>query len=167
MNNTAYLSLGTNLGNRKKNLEQACFYLSEYISVDKISKVYETEPLYYEKQDYFYNCGVQISCNENPFQLLKLVKKIENQIGRVKSRRYGPRLIDIDIIFFFDQGIESIELKTKNLVIPHLMWRERIFVIEPFMELNISKYINSLIGTEEIEKLKRNQTITFVTELNI
>ena len=88
------------MGNRKNNLKAACNELRKNVSIDKISKVYETEPVHYENQDSFFNCGVQITCSQDPFELLKLIKLIEKKIGRVRSIKHGPRLIDIDIVFF-------------------------------------------------------------------
>ena len=69
------------MGNRNNNLKSACNELRKNVNIEKISKVYETEPLHYENQDPFFNCGVQISCKQDPFELLKLIKLIENQIG--------------------------------------------------------------------------------------
>ena len=155
------------MGNRKDNLKLACSELRKNVNIEKISKVYETEPLHYENQDPFFNCGVQISCNQDPFELLKLIKLIENQIGRVMSIRHGPRLIDIDIVFFQLKGAGNTVIDTALLKIPHPMWRERLFVIEPMTELDISEYMYSLISFDEVEKLKLNQRIFSVTELDI
>ncbi len=167
MNNIAYLSLGTNIGNRKNNLKAACNELRKNVSIDKISKVYETEPVHYENQDPFFNCGLQITCNQDPFELLKLIKLIEKKIGRVKSIKHGPRLIDIDIVFFQSKGVGSTVVTTNLLTIPHPLWKERLFVIKPMSELEIREYMFSLISLDEIEKLKLNQRIFSVTELDI
>ena len=91
----------------------------------------------------------------------------ENQIGRVMSIRHGPRLIDIDIVFFQLKGAVNTVIDTNLLTIPHPMWKERLFVIEPMSELDISEYMHSLISFDEVEKLKLNQRIFSVTELDI
>ena len=83
------------------------------------------------------------------------------------SIRHGPRLIDIDIVFFQLKGAGNTVIDTALLKIPHPMWRERLFVIEPMTELDISEYMYSLISFDEVEKLKLNQRIFSVTELDI
>ena len=92
---------------------------------------------------------------------------IEKKIGRVKSIKHGPRLIDIDIVFFQSKGVGSTVVTTNLLTIPHPLWKERLFVIKPMSELEISEYMFSLISLDEIEKLKLNQRIFSVTELDI
>ena len=125
--NKIILSLGSNIGDKKLNLENA------------IKKVSESEPILYEKQDKFFNLILQINYKKSAVQLLKDLKDTEKKMGRVKTTKYGPRLIDIDIVFFNNQIINS-----KDLVIPHYDWSNRIFVIMPlselFQEFNIQDY---------------------------
>ena len=167
MHNQAYLSLGTNLGDRLKNLEKACIELKQYVVIEKISGVYETEPLHYTEQDTFYNCGLQVSCNLEPLELLSKIKNIEDKIGRVRSIRYGPRVIDIDIIFWKKECVESFSIVSKNLVIPHPMWSDRLFVIRTMSELDIQKWMDSDLEKKNIDITKLNQIITYVCDLDI
>lgn len=167
MDNKVYLSLGTNLGDRLKNLEKACIELKQYVKIEKVSGVYETEPLHYTKQDSFYNCGLQVSCNLEPLDFLSKIKKIENKMGRVNSIRYGPRLIDIDIIFWKKNGAESSSVNSKNLVIPHPKWSERLFVIRTMSELDIQQWVDHDLEKKNIDTTKLNQIITYVCNLNI
>ena len=121
------------------NLENAIKNVSEFSKIIKISSIYESEPILYEKQDKFFNLILQIDYKKSAVQLLKDLKDTEKKMGRVKTLKYGPRLIDIDIVFFNNQIINS-----KDLVIPHYDWSNRIFVIMPlselFQEFNIQDY---------------------------
>ncbi len=137
--NKIILSLGSNIGDKKLNLENAIKKVSEFSKINKISSIYESDPILYEKQDKFFNLILQIDYKKSAVQLLKDLKDTEKKMGRVKTTKYGPRLIDIDIIFFNNQIINS-----KDLVIPHYDWSNRIFVIMPlselFQEFNIRDY---------------------------
>jgi 2-amino-4-hydroxy-6-hydroxymethyldihydropteridine diphosphokinase len=127
---TIYLSLGSNIGNRKKNLEKALIELSKNnIKEIKISSFYETEPVG-PKQRNFYNIAGKFKTNLNPQELLKAVKQIEEKLGRTKTYHWGPRVIDIDILFYGKQIIKS-----KNLVIPHKEIINRAFVLVPMNEI--------------------------------
>ena len=121
---TIYLSLGSNIGNRKRNLEKALTELeNNKIKKIKISSFYETEPVG-PKQRNFYNIAGKFETNLSPQELLKTVKQIEEHLGRIKTYRWGPRLIDIDILFYGKQIIKS-----KNLIIPHKEIVNRAFVL--------------------------------------
>ena len=137
--NKIILSLGSNIGDKKLNLENAIKKISGFSKINKISSIYESEPILYEKQDKFFNLILQIDYKMSAVQLLKDLKDTEKKMGRVKTTKYGPRLIDIDIVFFNNQIINS-----KDLVIPHYDWSNRIFVIKPlselFQEFNIQDY---------------------------
>ncbi len=137
--NKIILSLGSNIGDKKLNLENAIKKISGFSKINKISSIYESEPILYEKQDKFFNLILQIDYKKSAVQLLKDLKDTEKKMGRVKTTKYGPRLIDIDIVFFNNQIINS-----KDLVIPHYDWSNRIFVIMPlselFQEFNIQDY---------------------------
>ena len=115
--NKIILSLGSNIGDKKLNLENAIKKVSEFSKINKISSIYESEPILYEKQDKFFNLILQIDYKKSAVQLLKDLKDTEKKMGRVKTTKYGPRLIDIDIVFFNNQIINS-----KDLVIPHYDW---------------------------------------------
>ena len=125
-----YLSLGSNIGNRKKNLEKAIAEISSNnISTIKVSSLYETEPVG-PKQRNFYNIAGKFKTNLNPKELLKVLKQIEQKLGRTKTYRWGPRVIDIDILFYGRQIIKS-----KNLIIPHKEIINRVFVLVPMNEI--------------------------------
>ena len=132
MNNLSsiYLSLGSNIGNRENNLKLALKELSEILRIKKISSIYETEPLLYQKQDNFFNIVVEVSYFDEAESLLKNIKVIEKKMGREATLRFGPRIIDIDIIFFNGQ-----EINDESLTIPHKEWKNRLFVIAPLYEV--------------------------------
>ena len=138
--NSIYLSLGSNIGDRTDNLTKAIVELSKKMKIVKLSSIYETEPLLFENQNSFLNMVLEVDYKGSPDQLLESIKIIENDMGRESTFRYGPRLIDIDIIFF-----NNYEVNQDNLTIPHYDWKNRLFVIEPLyevleLELNKSEY---------------------------
>ena len=130
MNHTVYLSLGTNLGNRAENLKQAITSLPPQMTVKKKSKIYETPPWGYTDQETFLNQVVLATTYLEPEPLLKHLKRLEVALGRKASFRYGPRLIDIDILFYDDLIME-----TPSLTIPHPHVHERGFVLMPMMDI--------------------------------
>ena len=128
--NSIYLSLGSNIGDRADNLTKAIVKLSKKMKIVKSSSIYETEPLLFENQNSFLNMILEVDYKGSPDQLLESIKIIENDMGRESTFRYGPRLIDIDIIFF-----NNYEVIQDNLTIPHYDWKNRLFVIEPLYEV--------------------------------
>ena len=122
--NSIYLSLGSNIGDRADNLTKAIVKLSKKMKIVKSSSIYETEPLLFENQNSFLNMILEVDYKGSPDQLLESIKIIENDMGRESTFRYGPRLIDIDIIFF-----NNYEVNQDNLTIPHYDWKNRLFVI--------------------------------------
>lgn len=124
------LALGSNLGDRFKNLQQALKDISLHVSIIKISSVYETPPWGYSDQPVFFNQVLSGNTSLNPVELLTFVKNIENSMGRVKNFQNGPRLIDIDILLFGEKIIDS-----EKLVIPHPRMLERSFVLLPLAEI--------------------------------
>lgn len=126
-----YLSLGSNLGNRKANLEVALDQLETKDSViQKQSSFYETEPVEWLNQPCFLNLVCQVKSQLNPQALLKLCQKIEHQMGRIRQQPKGPRNIDIDILFYGQLVIQSPTLK-----IPHPALHQRNFVLTPLEEI--------------------------------
>ncbi len=128
--NKIILSIGSNVGNRQQNIENSLKELSRISYIKKVSSIYDSEALLFEEQENFFNLVVEVEYKKNAQHLLKDIKKIEKLIGRKETFRYGPRVIDIDIIFF-----NNIEVQDKELTIPHYDWQNRRFVIEPLSEL--------------------------------
>ena len=124
------LSLGSNIGDRKSNLNAALVELAKLVEIKGVSSIYESEPLLMTDQSSFYNIAIEIKYSKTPKNLLDEIKKIEINLGRKKTVRYGPRIIDIDIIFFDGKNIS-----TEMLTIPHYGWKNRLFVIEPICEI--------------------------------
>jgi 2-amino-4-hydroxy-6-hydroxymethyldihydropteridine diphosphokinase len=157
----AYLSLGSNLGDRRSNLETALEWLEkEKVHVLLRSSVYETEPQDVKSQPWFLNMVVLCETTCFPIQLLGLLQKVEREMGRVRqaAARRGPRLIDIDILLFGNAVME-----TSELVIPHPRMFDRRFVLEPLLEIApelkhpetkepISRYL-SRVRDQKIRKL--------------
>jgi len=127
---TVYLGLGSNLGNRQNNLDRALDFLSQRLRVEKVSSVYDTEPVGNVDQPRFLNSVCQVYTILAPMELLTLAKAIESKLGRVPGKRNSPRPIDIDILFYGDQVVE-----TPELVIPHPRLAERAFVLIPLAEI--------------------------------
>jgi len=125
-----YLGLGSNMGNRQENLDRALDFLSQRLRVEQVSPVYDTEPLGNIDQPRFLNLVCQVYTRLAPAELLILAKGIESKLGRVSSKSNAPRSIDIDILFYGDQVIE-----TPELVIPHPRLAERAFVLIPLAEI--------------------------------
>lgn len=126
-----YLALGSNLGDRLANLKQAIAALTPQLDVKAKSQVYETLPWGYEDQPKFLNQVVKAKTYLEPEPLLKHLKRLEVALGRQESFPNGPRLIDIDILFY-----DELILYSPSLVIPHPRLHERAFVLLPLMDLD-------------------------------
>jgi GTP cyclohydrolase-4 len=127
---SVYLGLGSNLGEREENLWQALTLLCAQVSLEKVSSVYETEPVGYKEQPLFLNLVCRIATDLSPGELLHLAKDIETSMGRVPSFGSSPRIIDIDILFYADRV-----MSTQNLTIPHPRLQDRAFVLMPLAEI--------------------------------
>jgi 2-amino-4-hydroxy-6-hydroxymethyldihydropteridine diphosphokinase len=130
MHKLAYLSLGSNLGDRAAQIRDAIARLSALGDVTCVSSLYETEPVETAPQPWFLNCAVALDTEKMPRQLLAGVLSIEQAMGRRRIEKKGPRNIDIDILLF---GSSVIELP--ELVIPHPGLHQRRFVLEPMVEI--------------------------------
>jgi len=126
-----YLSLGSNLGDRKANLEAVHKALPPEVVVLKSSSIYETKPWGYLVQPDFLNQVLLTETHLSASDLLTYVKELEVSIGREPNFRFGPRLVDIDIIFYGDQIIQKPDLE-----IPHPRFKERAFVLAPLAEIS-------------------------------
>ena len=127
---TAYLSLGSNLGNREANLREAIRRLTELGTVRKVSSFYETEPVEFIEQPWFLNCSVELETALPPRELLNALLAIEHALGRERVQPKGPRLIDLDILLYGDAVVRE-----PGLAIPHPALHERRFVLEPLAEI--------------------------------
>ncbi len=127
---TVYLALGSNLGDRVKNLQNAREALPPFVTVERASKVYETPPWGYTNQPSFLNQVIAGKTDLLPLELLAAIKKIETKLGRQKSFRYGPRSVDVDILLY-----DELILVTSTLVIPHPRMLQRGFVLVPLAEI--------------------------------
>jgi 2-amino-4-hydroxy-6-hydroxymethyldihydropteridine diphosphokinase len=125
-----YLSLGSNLGDRAKNLGKAISSLAPQVQPLIQSSIYQTEPWGYSDQPNFLNQSVKAETTQDPFDLLEYLKTLEKQLGRQETFRFGPRLIDIDILLYDD-----LVLDTPELTIPHPRIQERAFVLIPLAEI--------------------------------
>jgi 2-amino-4-hydroxy-6-hydroxymethyldihydropteridine diphosphokinase len=129
--NTAFLSLGSNLGDRAALLNTALNRLeTEGVRIARRSSIHETEPQDYLNQPKFLNIAVQVETNLTPQELLAAIQKIETELGRQRTIPKGPRTIDIDILFYANEIIA-----TPDLEIPHPRLTERRFVLDPLSEI--------------------------------
>jgi len=127
---TAYLSLGSNLGDRAGRLCQAIGRLANVGRILALSSLYETEPVEMTDQPWFLNCAVALETEATPKDLMASLLRIEREMGRLRTRKKGPREIDIDILLFGDLIVDS-----KTVTIPHPAMHERRFVLEPLAEI--------------------------------
>ena len=126
-----FLALGSNLGNRLEHLKSALKYLETHgVHIEAKSRVWETAPWGETNQPAFLNMCAAARTTLDPFALLRLLKNAEAELGRSESWRWGPREIDIDIIFYENESIS-----TEELTVPHPRWRERDFVTTPLVDL--------------------------------
>jgi 2-amino-4-hydroxy-6-hydroxymethyldihydropteridine diphosphokinase len=125
-----FLALGSNLGDRRDNLKKAIAALGERVKIIHVSRVYETAPMGLTEQPDFLNLAVEIETDLRARELLQAVKAIEQALGRQAGPRWGPRVIDIDILLLGEENINEPGLK-----IPHPHMTERAFVMVPLAEL--------------------------------
>ena len=127
---TAYLGLGSNLGNREENIGHALAMLAGEVSLEAVSSIYETEPVGYREQPLFLNLVCRLVTALCPGELLELAKEIEVGMGRVASFVNAPRPIDIDILVY-----GNVIMETQELTIPHPRLKDRAFVLVPLAEI--------------------------------
>ena len=147
-----YLGLGSNMGDRRENLEKALEYLSQRLGAISKSSVYDTEPMENLAQPHFLNMVCQAKTMLKPEDLLTLAKGIERKIGRLPGRPNSPRPIDIDILFYGDKVIDTPELK-----IPHPRMASRAFVLAPLAEIapTMVHPVNKKTAKEMLGEIKK------------
>ena len=130
MTNTVYIALGGNIGDRPAFIHAALDALNAYVSVEETSHLYETQPMHVTDQPLFLNAVCRGATRLTPADLLRAVKRTEDELGRTKTIRYGPRNVDLDILFYNDAVVDS-----PSLTIPHIRIPERDFVLAPLLDL--------------------------------
>lgn len=151
-----YIALGSNLGDKKENIDKAINEINSLKTCHliKISKFYETKPVGYLEQEDFLNCAIKIKTLLSPKELIKELLRIESELKRERIIRWGPRTIDLDIIFYDD-----IITSSDDIIIPHPRMHERLFVLKPLCD--IAPYIvHPIIGKRVItlmEEAAKNQ----------
>jgi 2-amino-4-hydroxy-6-hydroxymethyldihydropteridine diphosphokinase len=130
--NTAFIGLGSNMGDRYLYLIKAIDLLDYHSTIElvNVSSVYETDPVGYEEQDLFLNMVIEVKTNLSADELLANCMKIEQLLGRKREIKWGPRTIDLDILLFNQENIE-----TEKLNVPHPRMLERAFVMVPLLEI--------------------------------
>lgn len=155
---TVFIGLGSNLGDRERHLCEALEQIRSFVSVEKVSSVYETEPVGLEDQAWFLNMVVKGTTRLTASQLLARLQATEHDLGRRRTVKHGPRTIDLDILFYSDT-IRA----TERLVIPHPEVHHRGFVLKPLHEIepdlvhpklqqNIRSLLNSLQDDKRVKK---------------
>ena len=125
-----FIGIGSNIWNKEENIRKAIGSIKEKCKILRISSLYETEPIGYKKQNWFLNCAIEIETEFEPLELLNFLQSIEKKMGRVKTIKNGPRIIDLDILFYDNKVINE-----KGLAVPHPRLHERLFVLEPLKEI--------------------------------
>jgi 2-amino-4-hydroxy-6-hydroxymethyldihydropteridine diphosphokinase len=128
---SAFIGLGTNLGDRADNLRRAVRGVREFGTVTGVSDVYESDAVGYTEQPRFWNMAVRIDTHLEPLALLRALKRLEREQGRVETFRMGPRVIDLDILLCDDVVMNDVAVE-----IPHPRMMERAFVLRPLLDLD-------------------------------
>ncbi|MGI9534962.1 MAG: 2-amino-4-hydroxy-6-hydroxymethyldihydropteridine diphosphokinase [Thermodesulfobacteriota bacterium] len=144
-----FIGIGSNLGNRTENCIAALESISAFTIIKTVSSFYETEPVGNEDQPKFINAVAKVNTLLSPLTLLNSLKTIENQMGRERSERWGPRTIDLDILFYEDFVLES-----QELTIPHKHLHKRKFVLEPICE--IEPWLEHPVSKQSVSRLLKN-----------
>jgi 2-amino-4-hydroxy-6-hydroxymethyldihydropteridine diphosphokinase len=154
---TVYLSLGSNVGDRARNLQGAIAALRKAgVDVTRISSMFETEPVDYLDQPWFLNCAVEAETELPAVALLKALRQIEADMGSKKLVSKGPRLIDLDILLYDDETIDTPELQ-----VPHPRMHLRRFVLEPLAEIapNVRHPVYGLSAAEMLANLPDKSSV--------
>ena len=159
----ALLSLGANLGDRRRTLEGAIEALGQAgVCATQRSSLYETEPTDHTDQPWFLNMVLRVETDRPPLDLLKACQAVEERFGRVRETRFGPRTLDVDILLYKEEIIDS-----PSLVVPHPRMHERRFVLVPLVEIDPARtdprdgrpYAEILQGLDEGKQVVRSASI--------
>jgi 2-amino-4-hydroxy-6-hydroxymethyldihydropteridine diphosphokinase len=158
-----YIGIGSNLGNSLKNCQHAVKLLSRAkgIELTTISSFYKTEPVGTANQDYFINAVIEIKTELSPRTLLQTLQNIENDMGRVREVKGGPRIIDLDLLFYGQNVVSE-----RDLIIPHAEIHRRRFVLEPLCEI-ASYFIHPSFGVSVRglkDRLSDNKSVEKIEE---
>ena len=147
-----YLGLGSNIGDKVANCLLALqeISISDYNHIQAVSSFYKTEPIGYQEQDWFINCVVKVSTALPPRTLHSFLQEIEKHMGRQRTLRMGPRIIDLDILFYGNEVVDEVDL-----IIPHPHLHERRFVLVPLAEL-APDLLHPLLQTTVKDLLKKS-----------
>jgi 2-amino-4-hydroxy-6-hydroxymethyldihydropteridine diphosphokinase len=163
MGHVAYIGIGSNIGDKLNNCKKA---ISEILKVDRHkllakSSLFKTQPVGYTSQDWFVNGVIKIETDLEAPELLHTLKTIESQMGRSESFRWGPRTIDLDILFF-----DHIEIQTEDLQIPHPLIQNRRFVLVPLVEIdrNLTHPVLKKTIQELLTNLREDQGVEKLSE---
>jgi 2-amino-4-hydroxy-6-hydroxymethyldihydropteridine diphosphokinase len=127
---TAYIGIGSNIGDRETNCLKAVELLGQAGQITAVSSLYYTEPVGYKEQDDFINAVAAVATDRSPEELLALCRSIEDTLGRIRTVRWGPRTIDLDILLYGDRVVNK-----PDLLIPHPSLALRKFVLAPLAEI--------------------------------
>ena len=152
----AVIGIGTNIGDRLENIKNSLDSLEKLpdTTIIKSSRIYETKPWGYTDQQNFYNCCILVDTSLSPSALLGALLGIEAALGRIREFKNGPRIIDLDLLLYEDETIN-----TEELTVPHPRIKERAFVLYPLRDLFEDEKFNSYSFSDALEKADENDIV--------
>jgi 2-amino-4-hydroxy-6-hydroxymethyldihydropteridine diphosphokinase len=162
MSHTAFIAIGSNLGTPKENCIEAIDIISSNpdIKITSKSSFYQTAPVGNTEQDWFINSVIKISTKLNPDILLSALLKIESKMGRIRKEKWGPRIIDLDILFY-----DNLVIKKKDLTLPHPEIQKRNFVLQPLNEIG-ENFIHPTLQKRISTLLKESKDNSVIKKIN-
>ena len=162
MSHNAFIAIGSNLGTPKENCIEAIDIISSnpHIKITSKSSFYQTAPVGNTKQDWFINAVIKVSTQLNSDILLSAILKIESKMGRIRKEKWGPRIIDLDLLFY-----DNLIIKQKDLTLPHPEIQKRNFVLQPLNEIG-ENFIHPSLNKSINTLLKESKDNSVVKKLN-